>query len=523
MRLQGWLSAMVLCVSAGIVAAAENPFTATMTFEPAAAGTGKVVVEMTVPADHYLYDDMLAVSAEPPVVLAPLDKPEPEVHFDAVTATNRAVYPRPFRMSFQSTGVMASGLTVSVSFQGCAGDLCYLPLTRTFSLPAAGGAGVEMAEPDDTAASPPSGGTAAGSAFRVKAKTEGYLKTDAFLSFLTGQGPAAGGGQSSWVRLITGGGIIGILIILLGGLLLNLTPCVLPMIPINLAIIGAGSKAGSHLRGLLLGSLYGLGMAGAYGLLGIIVVLTGAVFGTLNASPWFNLAFAVLFIVLALAMFGVFNLDLTRFQPSSLPDGRKRGGAAAFFVAFFLGALSALLAGACVAPVVVAVLAHASDLYAAGSRAGLLLPLVLGLGMALPWPFAGAGMAVLPKPGRWMLWVKGGMGVVILLLALNYAWNAWNGFRWHRTPTDSRAALATALERASSSGKPVFIDFWATWCKSCRTMDETTFRQDSVKKALEGFEVVKFQAERPNDPEIKAILDQYGVKGLPSYVILEAR
>jgi thiol:disulfide interchange protein len=500
-------------------AALENPFAVSTRYEPAGTGAGAVTVTLAVPAEHYLYGDMLEVTAAPPVSLVLVSKPEPEVHFDIVTETNRAVHTRPVLLQYRADRVAEPSLTVSVSFQGCAGELCYLPMTKTFALPAGGGAGVEVEEdaaviPDAPGAPPP------GDRFRIRGRTEGYLGVDDFLAFLKGEA-GGGSGKPAWLRWITGGGILGILIILLGGLALNLTPCVLPMIPINLAIIGAGAKAGSRLRGMALGSMYGLGIAVAYGMLGIVVVLTGAVFGTLNASPWFNLTFAVLFVLLALATFGVFNLDFSRFQPTSLPDGRSRGGAAAFFIAFFLGLLSALLAGACVAPVVVVVLARAADLYASGSRVGLALPLVLGLGMALPWPFAGAGLAVLPKPGRWMVWVKAGMGVVIVLLALNYAWNAWNGFRWARAPVDSTAALEAALKQSAATGKPVFIDFWATWCKSCRTMDETTFRQEPVKQALESFIVVKYQAERPDAPETKAMLQKYGVRGLPTYVILE--
>ena len=86
---------------------------------------------------------------------------------------------------------------------------------------------------------------------------------------------------------------------LLGGLALNLTPCVLPMIPINLAIIGAGAQAGSRQRGFLLG--VGLRRARwrvVYGVLGLVVILTAGTFGTINASPWFNLGIAVLFVVL---------------------------------------------------------------------------------------------------------------------------------------------------------------------------------------------------------------------------------
>ena len=80
-----------------------------------------------------------------------------------------------------------------------------------------------------------------------------------------------------------------LLLVLVGGLALNLTPCVLPMIPINLAIIGAGAQAGSRSRGFLLGGAYGAAMAFVYGVLGLIVILTAGTFGTINASPWFNL------------------------------------------------------------------------------------------------------------------------------------------------------------------------------------------------------------------------------------------
>src|SRR5205814_6898111 len=137
-------------------------------------------------------------------------------------------------------------------------------------------------------------------------------------------------------------------IVFLGGLALNLTPCVLPMIPINLAIIGAGTQAGSRGRGFLLGGVYGLAMAVVYGVLGVVVILTAGTFGTINASPWFNLGIAVLFVALALAMFDVITIDFSRFS-SSLRVGEQ--GRGTFVVAFVMGAVAALLAGACVAPV----------------------------------------------------------------------------------------------------------------------------------------------------------------------------
>src|SRR5205823_325287 len=126
-----------------------------------------------------------------------------------------------------------------------------------------------------------------------------------------------------------------LLIVFLGGLALNLTPCVLPMIPINLAIIGAGTKSGSRGRGFLLGGVYGAAMAAVYGILGVIVILTAGSFGTLNASPWFNTGIAALFVVLGLAMFDVFTIDFSRFS-STLHFGASRGS---FYLAFGMGAV----------------------------------------------------------------------------------------------------------------------------------------------------------------------------------------
>ena len=93
-----------------------------------------------------------------------------------------------------------------------------------------------------------------------------------------------------------------------------------------------------------------------------------------------------------------------------------------------MGVVAALMAGACVAPVVISVLLLSAHLYGAGMVAGLLLPFLLGLGMALPWPFAGAGLSLLPKPGQWMKWVKYSFGVLILLFAAYYGYLAGSLF-----------------------------------------------------------------------------------------------
>ena len=203
-------------------------------------------------------------------------------------------------------------------------------------------------------------------------------------------------GRAPWQRLV---------LILLGGLALNFTPCILPMIPINLAIIGAGAQSGSRRRGFALGTAYGAGMALAYGSLGLVVVLTGAKFGTLNSSPWFNFAIAAVFIVLSLAMFDRIVIDLSRFQRTGTP-GKNRG---AFIAAPTMGMISALLAGACVAPVVISVLLLATTQYQRGNFSGPAASIRSrprhGIALAIcrcrPFIFAQAGH--LDDPGRNMV------------------------------------------------------------------------------------------------------------------------
>jgi thioredoxin:protein disulfide reductase len=364
--------------------------------------------------------------------------------------------------------------------------------------------------------------------FSVRASTGGYLGTADFLTFIRN--------AESGVKdpgLFEGRGPLAILLLVLaGGLALNLTPCVLPMIPINLAIIGAGSRAGSRARGFLLGGAYGAAMAFVYGVLGLVVILTAGTFGTINASPWFNLGIALLFVVLGLAMFDLITIDFSRFSSRLHVGGSGRGSV---MVAFGMGAVAALLAGACVAPVVIQVVLFSSDLYARGTTIALALPFFLGIGMAIPWPLAGAGIASLPKPGAWMVRVKQALGVVILATAAYYGQQAYGIFanRWvdptavassvqEKLKEGWYASLGAGLDAAARERKPVLVDLWATWCKNCLVMDNTTLKDPGVTAALDGYVKIKFQAEDPDSEPAKSIMRRFNAVGLPAYVILSA-
>ncbi len=352
---------------------------------------------------------------------------------------------------------------------------------------------------------------------------QGYMDADEFLAFLRGEETEPRLPSSTILLLLS---------LVLAGAALNLTPCVLPLVPVNLIVIGASFR-----RGLL----YGLGIALAYGSLGVLAAAGGVAFGEVQSSPLFNASVAAVFVALGLALCGVLPADLSRLRPRV---GASRGG---FLFPFAMGALSALLAGACVAPVLVSALVLAAGMFARGDALALAVPFALGVGMALPWPFLGAGLKVLPKPGRWTRWVNRAFALVVFAFAAWYGGLAAKGFardvraggdvRGVRDAGDGRdegdsdgvigidlaspESLESLRELLSPArrGGPVLVDCWAPWCKSCAAMDRGVLRDPRVAEALEGFEVVRLRAD-----DVGALRRLPGfaeVRGLPAFAVFQ--
>lgn len=492
-----------------------------------ASSKGNILtVRVDVPPAHYLYGDnrtRITVTG-PDAEVEPISTPFMVDHAD----------------NFGSGKIIPAGhqewkfkirpddkYSVKVEFQGCRENtaenpgVCFIPSEVSFSI----NDDDESLTFDIEPKSPPilisegSDLSALLANFELVNISGGYLDKDQFLAFL--------GGVQDGLRVINKDWFeqksffVIIFLVLIGGLALNLTPCVLPLIPVNLAIIGAGGINNKKRQGFLRGGVYGIGIAVAYGLLGVITVLSGAKFGTLNSVFWFNFLIAAVFVLLALAMFDVFTIDFSRFTGRR---GMKKLENGSLIPVFVMGSLAALLAGACVAPVVIAVLLYSTNLYSSGRYIGLILPFVLGLGMALPWPFAGAGMALLPKPGKWMIRIKQVFAGVILLFAVYYFYIGITLLkRDNASSPNSFAVLKEALLQAEAEHKPVFIDFWASWCKNCTQMERTTFKDPEVLKKLDSFVLVKFQAEQPGEAAVKELLDRFNLIGLPGYVILKPK
>ena len=483
----------------------------------------QIRLNASIPTNHYLYADHLVVTDALGTPQRAIDLPDPAMITDPNSGEPKPVYSKSFSGLFAWEPKSGGEAAVHVQYWGCNDEVCFIPQSMVLELEQS-----VVPEVDADVSEKLEDWQAELEYFEITATDYGFKDSESFLAFLDGvdhQGEDASGGfryfltdPVAFVR--ESGLLVAIIFILIGGLALNLTPCVLPMIPINLAIIGAGAQAGSRGRGFALGATYGLGIAMVYGLLGVAVVLTGSQFGTIQANAWFNLVIALIFSVLALAMFDIIQIDFSRFQSKMGGSSTKKQGS--FIVALTMGSVAALLAGACVAPVVIAVLLLATNVYEANQVAGLALPFVLGLGMALPWPFAGAGLSFLPKPGKWMEWVKYGFGVGIIFFALYYGHLSYRAFR---TPeiAEANKHLAEKLKQARLDEKPVFIDFTASWCKNCKAMEKTTFRDEAVKARLENFQFIKYAAENFEDPETKAVLRHFGVQGLPTFVVLKAK
>lgn len=466
--------------------------------------------------DQHIYDDMLSCSLG-----APLTKPT-----EGLDSDNRIIY----EGYAEFTWALGDATTITLDYQGCDATQCYMPQSRTYTIqngviisddepsseiqvPGLALPQIELTPP--TAAPQPTLATPV-----TERSCSGFVAAPDFITFLNGE-PSTEATASSisffdnpkaWVSANGYWFLIGLVFIF--GIALNLTPCVLPMMPINLAIIGAGAAGSSRLQGALRGGAYGLGIALAYGILALIPVLTGTAFGTLQATWWFNATIAVVFVLLALALLDVFMIDFTRFAGA---NSGKQGTIAAFVA----GAVSAILAGACVAPILIAVLLLTTDYVAEGAYWALCLPFVLGLGMAAPWPIAGAGLSFLPRPGAWMVWVKKIFAVIVFLFAAYYGWTAVKTLLPHEgLDSTDLPAIEAAITTAQEQGKPVLLDFWGPACKACDKMESTTFTDTGVKQALERFEVIKVRMDL-SDKAIRPTQERFGIQGLPTFIVIE--
>ena len=380
-------------------------------FQPSAVADGpdKIRVEWVIHEGYYLYKSRIKVATTSkaaqvgaPALPTGIKKNdeyfgEQEIYHEGVVGT----------VPVARAAGGAIELPIDVTYQGCAeAGLCYPPTTRSFkvSLPAGGGgAGLSGG------ASAPSDSVASNTASLAGATTTN-ASTGVFVSE-----------QDRLTTLIRDGNLFAMLgTFFLGGLLLAFTPCVLPMIPILSGIIvGQGEKV-SVARGFSLAFTYVQGMALTYAAAGAIFVL---VFKQAPQAffqqPWILCLFALLFIALAFAMFGAYTLQMPSALQTRLTDVSNQQKSGTYVGTFIMGALSALVVTACVAPVLIGALSFISQTGQIGRGAGALYATGLGMGVPLLLVGASAG-TLLPKVGPWMDTVKSLFGVLFLGVAIYF-------------------------------------------------------------------------------------------------------
>lgn len=320
----------------------------------------------------------------------------------------------------------------------------------------------------------------------------------------------------------------------LAGLLLSLTPCVLPMVPILSSIIVGQKGQVSRARGFALALSYAQGMALVYTGLGVAAGLLGQGLSAYLQHPYVVLVFAGLMVLLALSMFGLYELQLPAAVQSYLGAGSNSLPGGKFISVFAMGVVSALVVSPCVSAPLAGALLYISQTHDVWLGGTALYAMAWGMSVPLLLVGLSAG-SILPRTGPWMKAVKALFGVLMLGMAVWVARPAWPYLQSlaghvpaesaHRSAlpferVGSVAALDAAVARAAAQGKPVMLDFYADWCTACLEMEHDTFADPQVRARLQG--AVLLQADvTVNNADDRALLQRFKLFGPPGIIFFD--
>ncbi|MCH7703074.1 MAG: thioredoxin family protein [Planctomycetes bacterium] len=353
----------------------------------------------------------------------------------------------------------------------------------------------------------------------------------------------------------------------IGGILMAMTPCVLPMVPIVVRVLVGGEDTTAARRAIS-AVVFTFGLALVYAVLGLVAALTGGLIGGVLQSPYVLGGFAALFGVLALSMFGVFELEM----PQSLQKKLRFQSKGNLAGAFVMGLVSGLIASPCIGPVIASALAYFANKQDA--VLGFVTLFAMGIGIGTPFIIAGVVGGAVLKPGVWMNKVKKLLGIMLLLGSAYFVnlvggWSVllaavglwaivalfalsridrpdrgtpqyervtgtlqtgnWAipvllvfGFLWQGLPgaqDDSPIAwrhdVADAFVSASLEGKPVLLYFTATWCAPCKVLEHGIFEDEEVIEESRRFVCIKADMTDDSDPVVERLRQELRVSGPP--------
>ena len=371
---------------------------------------------------------------------------------------------------------------IQMTYQACSEDFCLLPTKKILTIPQRGGS---------------------------------ELKTSSLVETLSG---------ISVEELVSEGSVLTFLFIFFAGILTSFTPCIFPMIPITLSILGSQTIGKSRWKGFMISLVYVHGIATTYSLLGVAAAKTGTLFGSYLSNPLVVSIIALLFFIMALSMFGLFEIQVPVFIRSKLGNKKISEG---YVGAYITGLIAGIVASPCVGPVLVALLTYVAQSQKAVLGFFLLFTYAMGLGLIfiLMGTFSQL-LSKLPKSGPWMVKVKKAFGVVLIIMGFYYLMPVikpyFAGPKLSEVSTKSTEwspYTATAIEAALNK-QVVVIDFYADWCAACHELDKFTFGNLEVKRALAGAVLLKVDATQEN-AQVTPLLAKYGVVGLPTIIFIE--
>ena len=517
----------------------------------------QLVLNWQIKPGYYLYRQQISITPQKATLIPPV-LPQGTWHEDEFYGKSE-IYKQ--QLSLPVTLNHADpGATLSVTYQGCAeAGFCYPPETRVVPLGA-------VAAADDP----------------FPAQAQGVSKPNAIMPPLPSgkeDGPPADAKAANEGATPPATLPFSALWALLIGIGVAFTPCVLPMYPLISGIVLGGNQRLSTARALTLTFIYVQGMALTYTALGLVVAAAGLQFQAALQSPYVLVALSVVFILLALSMFGLFTLQLPASVQTrlTLMSNRQQGGSAGGV--FAMGAIAGLICSPCTTAPLSAILLYIAQSGNVWLGGGTLYLYALGMGLPLIL-ITVFGNRLLPKSGPWMAQVKTAFGFIILALpvfllerVLGETWGlrlwsllgvAFFGWAfitslkaqktWLRAVQvvllgaalvsarplqdwvfGAPAATAPAqlnfthianvdeLDRAleMAKGKPVMLDLYADWCVACKEFEKYTFSDPTVQRALKN--TVLLQADvTANSPQDAALLKRLNVLGLPTILFFDA-
>ncbi len=388
----------------------------------AQAGAGSIHLDWTIAHGYYLYRDKTHFKAlDAGVALGKPAFPPGTVENDPYLGRLVVFYKHMQATLPFSAPAGLHTLRLQVTYQGCHAlppQICFPPHTDVLSLPIGGGAvqaGTPAAPAGQFGAFAVGGGGAAAQAFGGVAAASPAASSGS-VPAATPRPPAADA-AGRLAGLLGSDRLWALLLFFLGGLGVAFTPCVLPMLPILSGLIAGGGTRARPGRAFALSLVYVLGAALVYAAVGVIAGLAGTNLQAALQNGWVIGAMALLFVLLALSMFGLYELQLPARLQTRLAGVSNKQQAGSLLGAGAMGVLSALIVTSCVTPVLAAGVIYISQ--QGSALFGALALFVFGLGMGLPLlAFGTAAGALLPRAGAWMNTVKAVFGVLFLGLAI---------------------------------------------------------------------------------------------------------